>query len=79
MRPSEDEHTLQNLLDAPVSSIRPEFNAGVQNVRELIGQNVPVKTFNDKKINGADLVMLADSYTQGINEKGVPVIQTAWN
>jgi len=61
VRPSEDENTLQNLLDAPESLIRPEFASGVINVRELINKNVPVKTFNDKKINGSDLIMLADS------------------
>eukprot|EP00341_Mesodinium_pulex_P002839 CAMPEP_0116933340 /NCGR_PEP_ID=MMETSP0467-20121206/28986_1 /TAXON_ID=283647 /ORGANISM="Mesodinium pulex, Strain SPMC105" /LENGTH=263 /DNA_ID=CAMNT_0004614217 /DNA_START=267 /DNA_END=1058 /DNA_ORIENTATION=- len=79
VRPTEDENKLQNLTSASESELRPEFVKGIKEVTSLVHTSVPVKTINGMMVNGPNLVALSESYCKGINEKGLPVLQTAWN
>ena len=78
VRPSEDEHTLQHLQEAPASSLRPEFVKMTTQLRKLIYKKVKVKTLNGKALTGKMLAGIALSYVEAINKGAVPTIEGAW-
>jgi len=79
VRPLEDEDELQNLENIEYNKFRPEFINGIKEIRNIIDNNIEKKKINDKFVNGPMLLSIAEAYTKGINEKGIPVLQTAWN
>jgi len=79
VRPTEDEQLLHNLTNLDKSQLRSEFTKGISDIHQIILSSAKLKSVNNKLINGSNIISLAESYTQSINEKGMPVIQTAWN
>lgn len=81
VRPVHDENKLQQIDDLPASELRPEFVAGVENLRDALfaPENLRPKTISGAPIRGPAYVELLRQYVDAINSGGVPVISSAWD
>jgi len=78
VRPCSDEDALQQIDNVPFVNLRPEFQHAVARLRHLVfGQLVP-KVLNDRPLNSLMFAGLVESYTNAINQGGVPTLSTAW-
>ena len=79
VRPAEDEATLKKLSQVPVSSLRPEFQRGLANLKDKVYAQTRAKSVNGRALSGAMLATLAKTYADALNAGGVPTISTAWD
>ena len=78
VRPAEDEATLKKLSQVPVSSLRPEFQRGLANLKDKVYAQTRAKSVNGRALSGAMLATLAKTYADALNAGGVPTI-IAWD
>ena len=62
VRPAEDEATLKKLSQVPVSSLRPEFQRGLANLKDKVYAQTRAKSVNGRALSGAMLATLAKTY-----------------
>jgi len=55
-RPSEDENIIHNLATVKDHQLRPEFNSGITELKNIIESQAEIKTINSKIINGRDFI-----------------------
>jgi len=83
VRPVSDERKLQRIDELEVGALRPEFVAGVENLRDALfaPETLKPKTIcaGGAPIRGAAYVELVRQYVDAINSGGVPVISSAWD
>lgn len=79
VRPAEDEATLRNLKNVPLSELRPEFQSGLQNLKHKLYAALRPKAVNGRALTGLMLATLAGTYVDALNSGGVPTISTAWD
>eukprot|EP00630_Chrysocystis_fragilis_P008969 CAMPEP_0197411904 /NCGR_PEP_ID=MMETSP1165-20131217/32198_1 /TAXON_ID=284809 /ORGANISM="Chrysocystis fragilis, Strain CCMP3189" /LENGTH=635 /DNA_ID=CAMNT_0042938425 /DNA_START=93 /DNA_END=2003 /DNA_ORIENTATION=- len=79
----DDERKLQRIDELEVGALRPEFVAGVENLRDALfaPETLKPKTIcaGGAPIRGAAYVELVRQYVDAINSGGVPVISSAWD
>ena len=68
VRPAEDEATLKKLSQVPVSSLRPEFQRGLANLKDKVYAQTRAKSVNGRALSGAMLATLAKTYADAFNE-----------
>ena len=78
VRPVENEKDLQNLMNLPDNSIRPEFLSECNNLKEMLYNKVKPKNFGGKILSGTMLINLLESIINSINEGAIPVIENSW-
>lgn len=62
-----------------LDELRADFVEQVMQLRRKVINKVKPKTINGKKLSGAMMLTLADSYVTAINNGAVPNIESAWN
>ena len=70
VRPAEDEATLKKLSQVPVSSLRPEFQRGLANLKDKVYAQTRAKSVNGRALSGAMLATLAKTYADALNAGG---------
>lgn len=78
IRPTEDEKNLQNLSSLPDSELRIEFLEQIKELRKLIKENMVLKSFQNRKVNGDIFIEMIKSFTSAINQGAVPNIENTW-
>jgi len=78
IRPLTNEERLQNLINIPMSELRPEFVEQVINVRRKVLQRIKPKKINGKPLNGTMFWNLMTSYVDAINKGAIPSIESSW-
>ncbi len=78
VRPTEDEHDLQNLQSLPDKSFRKEFLEQSKIFRNKVMKKTKPKKLNGKVLSGAMLVEFVQSILDSINSGGIPVIENSW-
>jgi len=78
VRPMNDEAALQNLGAQSLSSMRPEFQAGMTALLDRVYAKALPKRLGSSVLTGPMLAGLASTYVDAINNGAVPVIATAW-
>jgi hypothetical protein len=73
-----DEAALQNLGSQSLSSMRPEFQAGMTALLDRVYAKALPKRLGSSVLTGPLLAGLASTYVDAINNGAVPVIATAW-
>lgn len=76
--PCTDEKEIKRLDSLPKSSIRPEFNAQVNRIREKIFTKCGPKKLNGAYLSSRMYVKMVEEYVKSINQGSVPMIQNAW-
>lgn len=79
VRPCSDEGALQQIDNVPFDELRPEFQKAVGRLRQLVFDQLVPKVLNDRSLNGLMFAGLVESYTNAINQGGVPTLSTAWD
>ena len=79
VRPAEDEATLRNLSNVPLSELRPEFQTGLAALKTKVFASMRAKAVNGRALSGSMLATLATTYADALNSGGVPTISTAWD
>jgi hypothetical protein len=79
IRPLTNEENLQNLAEMSLEELRADFVEQVLQLRRKVINKVKPKIINGKKLSGAMMCNLAESYVQAINNGAVPNIESAWN
>ena len=79
IRPLTNEENLQNLANMDLEELRPEFVEQVLVLRRKVIGRIKPKQLNGKKLSGAMMATLAESYVTAINEGAVPNIESAWS
>ncbi|KAJ1444801.1 guanylate-binding protein [Pelagophyceae sp. CCMP2097] len=81
VRPINDEAKLQQIDELPPRELRPEFRAGVADLRDSLfaPENVRPKTIRGARLNGSTYLELLRQYVDAVNGGGVPVISSAWD
>lgn len=78
VRPVNEEERLQTLSTIPLEEMRPEFQSGMNALREKILGRVKPKVLFGNPLQGKHLAALAESYVEALNTGSVPTIATAW-
>ena len=78
IRPLTSEDGLQNLINVPMSDLRPEFVDQVHVLRRKVLQRVRPKMINGKQLNGDMFWNLCKSYVEAINKGAIPSIENSW-
>ena len=78
VRPTEDEHDLQNLQNLPDNSFRKEFLEQSKIFRNKVMKKTKPKRLNGKLLSGAMLVEFVQNVLDSINSGGIPVIEDSW-
>jgi hypothetical protein len=78
IRPLTSEDALQNLINIPLSQLRPEFVEQVHSLRRKVLHRVKPKTINGKYLNGDMFWNLCKSYVEAINKGAIPSIENSW-
>ena len=78
IRPLTNEDKLQNLINIPMSDVRPEFAEQVTILRRKVLHRVRPKRLNGKCLNGAMFWNLMKSYVDAINKGAIPSIESSW-
>jgi hypothetical protein len=79
IRPLTNEENLQNLANMDLDELRADFVEQVMQLRRKVINRVKPKTLNGKKLTGAMMATLAESYVLAINNGAVPSIDNAWS
>ena len=79
VRPAVDEDSLRNLDSLDPSKLRPEFVKEMASIRENLLTRVAPKELYGERVTAAMLGGLVRSYTDAINDGGVPDIKKSWN
>lgn len=77
IRPLTSEDGLQNLINVPLSDLRPEFVDQVHVLRRKVLQRVRPKMINGKQLNGDMFWNLCKSYVEAINKGAIPSIENS--
>ena len=78
VRPTEDEHDLQNLQNLPDNNFRKEFLEQSKIFRNKVMKKTKPKRLNGKLLSGAMLVEFVQNVLDSINSGGIPVIEDSW-
>ena len=78
VRPTEDEHDLQNLQNLPDNKFRKEFLEESIIFRNKVMKKTKPKRLNGKILTGAMLVEFVQNILDSINSGGIPVIEDSW-
>ncbi|KAK9868501.1 hypothetical protein WJX84_006010 [Apatococcus fuscideae] len=78
VRPMEDELQLAHLETVATSSLRPQFQKGMEHLTDLIFTKAQPKELGNQIITGPMLAALTKAYVDAINHGAVPTISTAW-
>ncbi|TYZ62165.1 hypothetical protein PybrP1_009636 [[Pythium] brassicae (nom. inval.)] len=79
VRPVHDEAQLQQVDQLAISELRPEFQAQLRELKQLVfGEGLKPKMLQNKPLNGSMFAGLLHAYVDAINSGGVPVITSAW-
>ena len=78
VRPVEKEKDLQNLMNLPDTSIRPEFLTQSINLRKNLYSKIKPKKFGGKILSGEMLIELLESIINSINNGAIPIIENSW-
>lgn len=78
IRPLTNEANLQNLAEMDLDELRGDFVEQVISLRRKVINKIKPKTLNGRKLSGAMLATLADTYVRAINNGAVPNIESAW-
>jgi hypothetical protein len=78
IRPLTNEDQLQNLINIPMESLRPEFVDQVYSLRKKVLNRVKPKKINGKNLNGTMFWNLTKSYVDAINKGAIPSIESSW-
>lgn len=79
IRPVEKESHLQNLHELHDDELRVEFLNQADKIRKIILSKTPIKTFNNTKLDGPQILQLAKAYAVSINSGKAPSLDYAWN
>ena len=72
--PCTDEKEIKKLDSLPKTSIRPEFNAQVNRIREKIFTKCGPKKLNGAYLSSRMYVKMVEEYVKSINQGSVPMI-----
>ena len=78
VRPVNKEEELQRLATIALDAMRPEFQAGMNALKEKIFARVKPKVLFGNPLQGKHLAALTESYVDALNTGSVPTIATAW-
>jgi hypothetical protein len=76
--PCTDERDIKNLDNLARTSIRPEFSAQVNRIREKIFTQCGPKKLNGCYMSSRMYIKMVEEYVRSINSGSVPMIQNAW-
>lgn len=76
VRPAVQESQLQQQLD--LRSVRPEFLAGLQDLRARVDLLATPKLYQNHKVSGPMLLVLLDHLVEAVNRGAIPVVREAW-
>eukprot|EP01127_Copromyxa_protea_P018100 TRINITY_DN5623_c0_g1_i1.p1 TRINITY_DN5623_c0_g1~~TRINITY_DN5623_c0_g1_i1.p1 ORF type:complete len:705 (-),score=131.73 TRINITY_DN5623_c0_g1_i1:77-2191(-) len=79
VRPTNSEKELRSIDSLEEERLRPEFLAGMEELRHKILSTVEPKTVLGKTISGPGFLYLMEGYVEAINSGAVPDIQTTWD
>lgn len=77
IRPSDDEQDLHNLKSDP-ELLKPEFVEQINELRNLVLNQINVKTVGDIPLTGADYISVTKKYIDAVNEGAIPKIEDSW-
>lgn len=79
VRPLTDEEQLQEIDKVPFTSLRPEFQSGMEELKEhLYLHQIKPKVVNNVPLNGTSFLALCEQYIEAMSSGGVPTISSAW-
>jgi len=78
VRPTEDEHDLQNLQNLPDNKFRKEFLEQSKIFRNKVMKKTKPKRLNGRVLTGSMLVEFVQNVLDAINAGAIPVIEDSW-